>query len=279
MSKSSGSEARRDVPRSVFVLAGAAAAVAWVPMLLLAIAERMAEGRPDATRAFIADLTTHVRLLLAIPLLIVADVLVGCAFARCEEHIEEPGLLDPRDEPRVREGIGFARRLRGSPVVSVMIALVVFGIAFGTRGENIGSWAYLEARRSEGSWPAQWLGFVAFPAFRFFLLRYLYRWLVWGGFLFWLRRFELRLIATHPDRCGGLGFLTVPISASLGVVFGVSATGAMAWRQAVIAHHAPLDQVRAQALMFAAVWLVVFLGPLLVFTPRLLRLKRIALVA
>jgi len=267
----------RDAPHSVVVLASAAAAIAWVPMLLLAVAERLVGGRPEATSLFLHDFTIHVRLLVAIPAMIVSDSLSAAAIQRCEEHLQGSGIVGSSE--RLRAGIETSRRVRGSLVVSVVIALLVFGIAIaaGSRGDGMAALANMETQHG-ASWAGVWHGFVAFPMFRFFLLRWLFHWLVWAGFLFWIKRLDLKLVATHPDRAGGLGFLCVPVSAAIGVVFGFSATAAMAWRNAVLSQVTTFGHVRIQAALLGAIWAVLLLAPLIVFAPRLLRLKRIALV-
>lgn len=245
-------------------------------MLLLAMAERALTGHPEAMRVFTNDYAVHVRFLLALPLLIVGDALTGAAISRCESHVVDAGIVGP-DDARVARALDVVRRLRSSRAISFLILAGVMALALGTSGENLAAWLELTRRRAV-LWPSVWLGFVAFPLFRFFLLRWLFRWLVWAGFLVFLRRRDLQLVATHPDRCGGLGFLAVPVSASLGIVFGVTLTVAMSWRQVIVSQAASFAQVRVQALGLAAVWFVVLLGPLMVFAPRLMRLKRVALV-
>lgn len=268
-------DAWRDVPRRVIAVASAAAALAWLPMFVIAVAESCARGNTQAIRLFAGDFASHSRYLIAIPLVLLADALTTAAFSRCEEHLEVSGLVvsDPR---RLRTGIEISRRLRGSRVPTVVLAVVVIAIA--VFNNELASRVYLEGGPGVSSWFDAWQRFIAFPMFRLFWMRWLFRWLVWAGFLLWVRRLDLRLLATHPDRCGGLGFLTVPVSASLGVVFGMTLTAAMAWRHAIVSHVATLDQIRGQVLLFGVVWLVIILGPLLFFAPRLLRLKRIAVV-
>ncbi|MGZ3456149.1 MAG: hypothetical protein ACXVEF_41475 [Polyangiales bacterium] len=252
-------------------------AITWAPMLLLAIVERIVKGRPEIASQFAHDFESHVRFLVALPLLIVSDALVGAAFSRCESHLEASGLV-ASSERGLRAGIDTARRLRASRVAAVIIALGVLGVAISKGSTDVSAWVNLEARRDGATWASAWLGFVGFPVYRFFLLRWMFRWLVWAGFLFWMRRLDLKLVATHPDRSGGLGFLTVPVSATLGLVFGVTLASAVAWRNAVVSHAATIGQVRIQALLLGSVWSVLLLGPLIFFTPRLLRLKRVALV-
>src|SRR5437867_4069907 len=55
-----------------------------------------------------------------------------------------------------------------------------------------------------GGW---WFLFVVRPVFTFLLLHWVWR-LVIVAVLFWrIAHLDLRLVLTHPDRTGGLGFL------------------------------------------------------------------------
>jgi hypothetical protein len=48
---------------------------------------------------------------------------------------------------------------------------------------------------------------LSLPLFRFLLLRWYFRLLIWYRFLWLVSKIPLRLNALHPDRAGGLGFL------------------------------------------------------------------------
>jgi hypothetical protein len=49
--------------------------------------------------------------------------------------------------------------------------------------------------------------------FRFILLRWYFRLFIWYVFLFRVSRLDLQLNALHPDRAGGLGFLSLSVDA------------------------------------------------------------------
>src|SRR6266705_2184368 len=53
-----------------------------------------------------------------------------------------------------------------------------------------------------------WYGYLSLPLFQFLLLRWYFRLFIWTRFLWQVSRIELSLVPTHPDRVGGLGFLT-----------------------------------------------------------------------
>jgi len=73
-----------------------------------------------------------------------------------------------------------------------------------------------------------WYVFVSLNVFRFILLRWYYRLLVWYHFLWRVSRLKLNLNPLHPDRAGGLGFLGLSIPA-LGLGF-LAQTTALAAR-------------------------------------------------
>src|SRR5204863_3174377 len=64
-----------------------------------------------------------------------------------------------------------------------------------------------------------WYGFVSMPIFQFLLFRWYFRLLIWMRFLWQISRIELSLVPTHPDRVGGLGFLSQTVYAFMPVLF------------------------------------------------------------
>jgi hypothetical protein len=58
-----------------------------------------------------------------------------------------------------------------------------------------------------------WYAFVSLPIFRFLILRWCYRLFIWYWFLWHVRGLPLHLNLFHPDRAGGLGFLSSSVVA------------------------------------------------------------------
>jgi hypothetical protein len=48
---------------------------------------------------------------------------------------------------------------------------------------------------------------VSLPLFWFLLGRWVWRFVTWGLMLRDIARCDLRLVATHADRCGGIAFI------------------------------------------------------------------------
>jgi hypothetical protein len=69
-----------------------------------------------------------------------------------------------------------------------------------------------------------WFGCVSLPLIQFILMRWYFRLFIWARFLWHVSRIGLQLVPTHPDRAGGLGFLSnlsyafAPLLAGQGVL-------------------------------------------------------------
>jgi hypothetical protein len=67
-----------------------------------------------------------------------------------------------------------------------------------------------------------WYAFLSLPILRFILLRWYFRLFVWYRFLWQVRSLPLQLNLFHPDRAGGLGFLSGSVLAFAPVLFAQS---------------------------------------------------------
>lgn len=122
-----------------------------------------------------------------------------------------------------------------------------------------------------------WYVFVSLPIFQFLLFRWYFRVFIWIRFLWHVSRCELRLIPTHPDRAGGLGFLSLivvslaPILAAHGALL----AGTIANR--IFFQGAKLPDFKMELIGLPVVLLLLVLGPLLLFTPHLGQARRAGL--
>ena len=88
------------------------------------------------------------------------------------------------------------------------------------------------AKGSKLSLSGMWYGYVSLPIFQFLLMRWYFRIFIWTRFLWQVSRLDLSLVPTHPDRVGGLGFLsnTVYAFTPLAVAHGALLAGFIANR-------------------------------------------------
>ncbi len=115
---------------------------------------------------------------------------------------------------------------------------------------------------------------VTAPLFQFLLGLAFWKWLLWTYFVFKLSRQRLRLVATHPDEHGGLGFLGLTASAFAPTAFAASCVIGATWREEMLHHGARLMDFKFPALALVGIVALVALGPLLFFVPRLAALRR-----
>jgi len=122
-----------------------------------------------------------------------------------------------------------------------------------------------------------WFVYVSLPLFQFILFRWYFRLFIWIRFLWHVTRCELRLVPTHPDRAGGLGFL-----ANIVVAFAPLLMAHGALLAGFIANHiffqgAVLPAFKVQLVVVVGFLLLVVLGPLALFGPHLARARRTGL--
>jgi hypothetical protein len=226
-------------------------------------------------------LGAHVRLLLAIPLFFLAESWLedhGRVFARM---IVGSGVVP---EDRVSEFSSIVRstaRLKDSWVPEGIL-LVVVGflplMAVETRllGESaiIGSNQVLAGLTLVGG--SYWV--VCLMLFRFLIGRWVWRMALWCYFLWRLARMELKLVPTHPDGVGGLGYLEVVHAQFTPLVVAISAVLAGMLADGVASGRVSLEEVSPTLIWVLLLDSVLFLGPLTLFAPRLVacRLKGLA---
>ena len=257
------------------------ALVAWLPLLILSMLERRAWGDAVAV-PFLLDIEVHVRFLLTLPLLIVAELVVHQRMRPLVREFLERGLLPDASRARFDAAVAAAQRLRNSAVAEgLLIALVyVVGLLVWPHyGElNVATWYAVPARGGRELSPAGWwFVYVSLPLFQFILLRWYFRLFVWIRFLAQVARCTLSLVPTHPDRVAGLGFLSgsVVAFAPLLAAHGTLLTGVIANR--IFFQGAALPEFKVELVVVVAFLLLVVLGPLLLFTPHLAAARRVGL--
>jgi hypothetical protein len=185
--------------------------VTWFPLLGLTLAGGQALS--GVTVPFLFDLDVHCRFLLALPLLIGAELIVHRRLRATVSQFIDRGIVAPEDRPRFDEIIVAAMRLRNSAAIEIALIVIAITVGYWIWRESIllhvGTWYVVvgpagEERLTVAGW---WYAFVSLNLFRFVLLRWYFRLIVWYVFMWRVSRLPLRLNPLHPDRAGGLGFL------------------------------------------------------------------------
>jgi len=249
----------------------------WLPLLILSLVQGLAFDGP-VELPFLWDFAVHVRFLICVPLLIIAEVLLDARTRAVVKHFVDSKLVQVKDYPAFESVVRQAGRLRDSLLAeAIIVGVVIVGVIF-LRIEYSGSastWQVLVSEdgriRTLAGW---WYLFLAIPFFQFLVSRWVWRFLIWSHFLRSLSKMDLRLIPIHPDLAAGLGFLS-PAQAKYGIiVFAVSSVIAAKIGEEILYGGASLLDYKIIIGGYVVMMLIVLLAPLLVFTPKLLMVKR-----
>jgi len=255
---------------------------AWLPLLVLS----MLEGRflpGSAPVPFLQDVEVHVKFLVALPLLVGAELLVHARMHPLAKQFLERRLVPESAIARFDAAIASASRLRDSVLAEVLIIafVCVVGILIVWRQHTaLDTATWYAAPAAEGlrlSLAGRWYGCVSLPIFQFLLCRWYFRVFIWARFLWQVSRIELSVVPTHPDRVGGLGFLSITVAAfvPLAVAHGALLAGQIADR--ILFLQAALPQFKVEIAVVVVFMLCLVPGPLLMFAPQLAQAKRTGL--
>ena len=125
--------------------------------------------------------------------------------------------------------------------------------------------------------PGYWYGFVSIPIAQFILLRWYLRLATWFWLLWRVSRLNLRLLPTHPDYAGGIGFLGKVSYAFAPVLFAQGAMLAGIIANRIFYQSQNLLSFKLSIVAMVGFFVLVILGPLTVFTPNLVSAKRTGL--
>ena len=185
---------------------------------------------------FLFDVDVHVRLLLALPLLIFGELIVHQRMHPVVGAFVKRGLVPDEARGKFDAAIASAMRLRNSVLVEVLLIAFVYGIGVqfiwrNAAAVDVPTWFGMAAAgKLQPTLAGWWFGCVSLPIIQFLLLRWYFRLFIWTRFLWQVSRIKLKLVPTHPDRAGGLGFLSIVTYAfaPLVVAQGVLHAGVMA---------------------------------------------------
>ena len=243
----------------------------WGPMAIGAGLRTMAGWQQDPT---VLDLSVHARILVALPLMLLAERLiepaVGGAVLRLYELCDRTELA-----PILSTG----EALRDCWWIEALLLAIAIAGGQLVMWELTGSTGLFHGGSPVGPWsfPRLWYGMVALPITQFVLFREVWRWLIWSYMLVRIARLPLAIAPTHPDRAGGLSALAWPVTAFAGLVLAVGVTLSAAWANQLLSHRTTLPGLLPNLLAYMLGALALAVWPLLLFSWQLFRARRQAL--
>jgi len=249
-----------------------ALALGWLPLIVITML-----FNPKALGSLLVDYRVYSRMVIAVPVLLLGQLLTESRFRMIVRHIDDAGLLGTEDRKRMDGMIVLLRRLRDSifPEAAILVLLIVHTLATFKGQVDVTPWLTYGTVPNLHLTPAGWYAvLVSSSMFQFLLGLGLWQWLLWAVFAFKLSRFNLKLVPTHPDGHGGLGFLGLTPVAFTPVSFAAATVIGSSWRRELLVHGATLMSFRLPAIVFVVIVGLVALGPLVFFVPRLAALRR-----
>jgi hypothetical protein len=248
----------------------------WLPLAILSALEGHLLG--GGTFSFLRDIETHVRFLISLPVLFLAEIIVHRRLRSTVRSFIERHIVSPEELPKLRAAIDSAIRMRNSVIAEVVLLVLVFtGGIWIWRNEvalDVASWYALPGGgQMHLTWAGSWFAFVSVPIFQFILLRWYMRMLIWFLFLLRVSHLRLQLLPANPDRAGGIGFMGRSTIAFTPFLFAQSALLASQIAGRIFYTGRSLLSFKLTIVGFVCFFVAVILAPLLMFTPQLWNAK------
>jgi hypothetical protein len=250
--------------------------IAWLPLLLL---DRLGSQAGSIGRlSFFHDVEVQVRFLVALPVLIAAELIAHSRTRPVVQRFLERPIVREEDVPRFEAAIESAVRLRNSIPVEMALLISIYTLGLWLWNSRFGiespTWYAMPGGRWHLTPAGYWYVFVSIPILQFVLLRWYVRFFIWYRFLWQVSRLNLHLVPIHPDHCAGLAFLGKSAYAFGPILFAQGAMLAGVVASRVLYRGESLLSFKLQMGGFVVFFVLAILGPLLMFTPKMAAAKR-----
>ena len=244
--------------------------VTWLPIIVWAAAAGhlpLSKWQDSIT----GHLGVHVRCLLAVPLFIFSEPIANSVIQLIVGNFVPSGLVHPDDRGKFTAVLRAVERWRDSRLVWGGIVALAIVIALSVKQQiladaDVRSWTHGAATMDFGG---MWALYVVRPMFFLMALVWLWRLAVTGILFRKLSRLDLRLVPSHPDAVGGLGFIRLHSSAFSLVVLALSSVASAGVAHQMLVHGAHFEQFQIALITLAVLLAAVFALPLGSFSSKL----------
>ena len=251
------------------------AALTWLPLLIFSAIEGLALG--GCRIPFLYDIAAHARFLIAVPILVLAEIPIGKRLRHVIQHFLNAGLVREAEQKQFASYVVDTVRFHDSRLAElILLALSYFStyVSLSQTSLQSGSTWFSPSLGRSLSAVGFYYALVSLPIFQFLAFRWAFRMVVWTRLLWQISRLDLLLTPTHPDGAGGLGFLgkgAIPFGV---VLFALSSVVSAAIASRILFGGAKLEQFELTYAALIVIMTLIFAGPLLVFTPKLFVVKQ-----
>lgn len=252
-------------------------AVTWLPLLLLSLIDGLAFGH-QVKIPFLYDFSMYGRFLLALPLLLVAEIVIDPAIRLALAEFVDARFVKDQELPDFENVLRNIQRLRDSAIPEFTLFALAFFPVFLFQHEwtagAVSSWHTTAGALTAAGW---WYAALSTPLLRFIIYRWAFRYFVWTALLWRIIRLQLTLIPTHPDHAAGLNFLSLT-QRNFGILFcalGCTFAGRVA--NSLVFEGASLASFKFLMGGFVVLSLILGLLPLILLAPKLVKVRKAGL--
>jgi hypothetical protein len=268
---------RARVARRALFLVG----LCWLPLLLLSMAQGQAYNR-QIQIPFLFDLAVSVRFLIAMPILVFAEIGIDRRLHRVVRHFLTSRLVTAAELPSYEAVLLKIERLRDTLWPELLMVILAFAPSIQPNVVEFfigraSTWHVVQTGAGKLSYAGWWFVLVSAPLFRVLLLRWLWRIVLWATFIWRATHLNLHLVPTHPDLSAGLGFLTEAQKGFSSIVFAGGAVISGNVANAILYEGRTLASVRPLLITYVVLAALALVAPLLLAAPALVRIRNRAL--
>jgi len=256
----------------------AVVAATWLPLLLLSLKDGVALGH-EVSIPFLFDVSMYGRFLLALPLLLLGEIMIDPAIRLALAEFIDAGLIPNQEMPEFENILQRMLRLRNAWIPEVILLALAFFPVFLFQHEwsagAVSSWHTTAQGLTGAGW---WFAVFSGPFLRFIIYRWAFRYFIWAALLWRIGRLHLILMPTHPDHAAGLNFLALT-QKHFGILLcalGCGFAGRVA--NSLLFEGAPLSSFKFLMLGYLALAVIVGLLPLTLLAPTLMNVRKAGIV-
>jgi len=246
----------------------------WLPLLALSFYQF---GFRNFYLLFVRDVATHVRFLIALPLLLIARQTVNRNFNNMVETVYETEIVNEENDEKFQKILRWVLKWKKAVIIDILLVLTVYITLYIRENEMetaaiaYAPWLKKDDAASLAGW---WYIIFSLPVLQLIFYRWLYTIVLWIIFLFKMSRIHLNLSSLHPDGVGGLGFLRYTQLSYFPVALAFSSIAAAGLNNMMIFADASINEFKVLIISVLVFTLLIFVIPLLIFIPILSIVKK-----
>ena len=257
----------------------------WLPLAILSVVSGN-YGMTVSPTNFFADYAAYAQFIIALPIFVIAEAVVEHNTRLAGRHFVHTGVIRERDITKIEAIHEYARYLRKALLPEFILIATAYLLAFLTFYPEFSdfkrqTWHTMTLYKFKVlTLPGIWAMFVALPILNYWWLRMSWKIIIWIWYLYRVSRLRMILIASHPDRTGGIGFIsdTQAKFALVILAYGISNVAAViAYKIGIEGADFHQMNVWGPALGFVIGAPALFTLPLFMFTKQLNRTKKRAM--